>query len=128
MKFLLNMNLPRTLVRLLSSAGHECRHAGDIGLSRSSDMMIIEEARAKGEVIITHDLDYGHLLAFSGETTPSVIIFRLRNTHPNNLFAQIIGAWPKIEKPLLEGAIVVLEDAGIRIRELPITRQEDRRP
>ncbi len=53
-----------------------------------------------------------------------LLIFRLRNTHPNNLFARIIGTRPEIEKPLIEGAIVVLEDAALRIRRLPITQGE----
>ncbi len=124
MRFLLNMNVPRELGRRLGAEGHECRYTGDIGMARASDMAIMEEARANKEVIVTHDLDYGHLLAFSGESTPSVIIFRLRNTHPDNLFARIVGTWHEVEKPLLEGAIVVLEDTVLRIRKLPIAREE----
>jgi len=69
-------------------------------------------ARAKesGETLITHDLDYGNLLAFSGETSPSVIIYRLRNTHPGNLYARLMSTWPEIEKALQEGAIVVIDE------------------
>lgn len=122
MKFLLNMNTPRELGRRLIAKGHECRHVGNIGMSQASDVEIMEEARANKEVIITHDLDYGHLLAFSGESKPSVIIFRLRNTHADNLFVRIINAWSEIEKPLFEGAIVVIEDSVIRIRKLPIVQ------
>jgi len=122
MRFLLNMNVPRELGRRLTAQGHECRHVGDIGMAQASDVAIMEEARGNKEIIVTHDLDYGHLLAFSGEPAPSVIIFRLRNTHPDNLFARIMGAWPEIEKPLLEGAIVVLEDAAFRVRRLPIAQ------
>jgi predicted nuclease of predicted toxin-antitoxin system len=124
MKFLLNMNVPRELGRRLAAQGHECRHAGDIGMAQASDVAITEEARGSKETIVTHDLDYGHLLAFSGEPAPSVIIFRLRNTHPDNLFARIMSTWPEIDKPLLKGAIVVLEDAAFRIRRLPITQEE----
>ena len=93
-------------------------------MARKNDTAIIEEARAKSEVIATHDLDYGNLLAFSGERSPSVVIFRLRNVHPDNLFARITAAWPEIEKPLFEGAIVSLEDATVRIRRLPVEREE----
>ncbi|MBC7265190.1 MAG: DUF5615 family PIN-like protein [Chloroflexi bacterium] len=123
MKFLLNMNVPRELGRRLAARGHECRHVGDIGMAQASDVAIIEEAKANKEVIVTHDLDYGHLLAFSGEPAPSVIIFRLRNTHPDNLFARMMSTWPEIERPLLEGAIVALEDAALRIRRLPIAQE-----
>lgn len=122
MKFLLNMNTPRELGRRLTAKGHECRHVGNIGMSQASDVEIMEEAKTNKEVIITHDLDYGHLLAFSGESKPSVIIFRLRNTHADNLFVRIINAWSEIEKPLFEGAIVVIEDSVIRIRKLPIVQ------
>lgn len=120
MRFLLNMNLPRELGERLGALGHEARHAGDAGLGRAADKTIVAEARAKGEVIVTHDLDYGPLMAFSGEASPSVVIFRLRNTRPENLAAQLIQAWPEIETPLNEGAIVILEDEIWRIRKLPI--------
>lgn len=125
MKFLLNMNVPRELGRLLSTQGHEYRHVGDVGMARAGDEAIIEEARANRETIVTHDLDYGRLLAFSGASVPSVIIFRLRNTSLENLFAQIANAWTEVERPLTEGSVVVLEDAVLRIRRLPIAGDEE---
>ena len=123
MRFLLNMNVPRELGRLFAAKSYACRHVGDIGMARASDIAIIEEARVSKEVIVTHDLDYGRLLAFSGEPAPSVIIFRLRNTHPDNLFARMMSVWPEIETPLTEGAIVILEEATLRIRILPIAEE-----
>lgn len=122
MRFLLNMNVPRELGRRLAAEGHNCLHVGDISMAQATDLAIIEKARSSREVILTHDLDYGHLLAFSGESIPSVVIFRLRDTHPDNLLARIMDTWHEIEKPLLEGAIVVMEDAALRIRRLPIAR------
>ncbi len=124
MKFLLNMNLPRELGTLLKSKGHEWRHAGDVSLGDAKDSVIVQQARASGEVIVTHDLDYGHLLAFSGENSPSVIIFRVRNTRVEHLFSRLTLAWSEIERPLAEGAIIAMEDATLRIRRLPIDRDD----
>lgn len=124
MIFLLNMNVPREPGRRLTVEGHQCRHVGDIGMAQAIDAAIVQEAKTHREIIVTHDLDYGHLLSFSGEQVPSVIIFRLRNTHHENLFARIMDIWSEIEKPLLNGAIVVLEDAALRIRRLPISREK----
>ena len=124
MKFLLNMNVPRELGKRLAAQEHSYRHVGDIGMAQASDAATVQEARATQEVIITHALDYGNLLAFSGASTPSVVIFRVRNTHSANLFARMTKTWGEIERPLLEGAIVVLEDAALRIRRLPITQDE----
>lgn len=120
MKFLLDMNLPRSLGKRLEEAGHECRHVGDLGLSQAKDMDIMAEAKENQEVILTHDLDFGHLLAFSGDMVPSVIIFRLRDCHPVQLFARLSAVLPAIDEPLREGAITILEDAAVRIRRLPI--------
>ena len=120
MKFLLNMNVPMGLGKLLATRGHDYRHVRDIGMARADDAQIVQAARRNQEVIVTHDLDYGSLLAFSGEATPSVVIFRLRNIHSRNLFSRIMSAWAEIEYPLSQGSIVVLEDASFRIRSLPI--------
>ncbi len=121
MKFLLNMNMSRALGRRLIEVGHECRHVADIAMARASDASILAEARRSHEVVLTHDLDYGHLLAFSGELEPSVIIFRTRNSHSNHLFTRMMGAWSELERPLSEGAIVAVEDATLRIRRLRIS-------
>ncbi len=122
MKWLLNMNIPRRLKILLESVGHQCRHAGDIGLERASDLTILQEAAKADEVILTHDLDYGRLLAFSGADRPSVVIVRLSQPHPDAIFKQMMVVWETIEQPLMDGAIVVLEDATVRIRLLPIRK------
>jgi hypothetical protein len=71
-------------------------------------------------VVLTHDLDYGRLLAFSGAFKPSVVIIRLSRPTPRNIFERLMAVWVMIERPLMEGAVVALEDATIRIRRLLI--------
>ena len=120
LRFLLNMNLPRELGRLLSLQGHTCRHAGDVGLASAKDERIVAEAKSTREVIITHDLDFGTILSFSGEDAPSVIIVRMANTHPSRLLARLTAVLPEVERALAQGAIVVVEAAAARVRRLPI--------
>ncbi len=120
MNFLLDMNLPRQLGRLLQQDGHRWRHVGDIGLHEADDIDIVAEARSQREVILTHDLDYGGLLAFSGDSSPSVVIVRLRQPQAEAISAQLRDSWSELEPALAAGAIVVLEDGVVRIRRLPI--------
>ena len=120
MKFLLDMNVPRSLGQRLENVGHKSRHVGDVGMFQANDSEIINVAQANNEAIITHDLDFGDLLAFSGASSPSIIILRLRNTEPTNLFEKILTSWPEIEQPLQKGALVIINDQKVRIRELPI--------
>lgn len=124
MKFLLNMNLPRELGRMLASVGHEWRHVADIGMARAADANILAEAKSQSECVLTHDLDYGQLLAFSGDSAPSVIIFRLRRVDAELLFRRVVNAWGEIEDRLKEGAIVAMEESATRIRRVPIAKDK----
>jgi predicted nuclease of predicted toxin-antitoxin system len=119
-KFLLNMNVPRALGSMLMLEGHDCRHVGDIGLGEASDAVIVAEARSRGECVITHDLDYGQLLAFSGDPAPSVLIFRLRRADTKLMQARMASCWNEVEPALAGGAVTVIEEAAVRIRPLPI--------
>jgi predicted nuclease of predicted toxin-antitoxin system len=103
MKFLLNMNpyamkflmnMPRSLAKRLQDKGYLFRHAEDIGLSYAEDWEIIEEARRQGEIILTHNLDYGGLLAFTRQSSPSIIIFRIRRSQPDQIFQKLIDILP----------------------------------
>jgi len=120
MNFLLNMNVHRDMTAPLKKRGHICRHVGDIGMARAKDTEIVAEAKRTGEVILTHDLDYGHLLAFSGEKAPSVIILRLRDLQTDEIMVRFDSVWNEIENHLIEGAIISLSDKSLRIRKLPI--------
>jgi predicted nuclease of predicted toxin-antitoxin system len=121
-RFLLNMNLSRELGRLLETRGHQWRHVRDFGLGRAEDFQILNAAKAGQEVILTHDLDYGQLLAFSGDVRPSVVIFRCRNILPTTLFGLMMKNWDEWGSALEEGALIIVEDAAARIRRLPIGR------
>jgi len=123
-KFLLNMNVPPALGPMLSAEGHEWRHAADLGMSRASDAAILAEAKSRGECVATHDLDYGQLLAFSGDSAPSVLIFRLRRADSAMLHDRMRAVWREIEEGLASGAIVIVEEAATRIRRLPISRDK----
>jgi predicted nuclease of predicted toxin-antitoxin system len=91
-------------------------------MARASDASILAEAKGQGECVVTHDLDYGQLLAFSGDSAPSVLIFRLRRTDTKLLYERMTAAWGEIEEGLKGGAVVVIEEAATRIRRLPIAK------
>lgn len=124
MRLLLNMNLPRDLARRLIDLGHECRHVGDIGMAESIDEDILETARKTGEVILTHDLDYGTLLAFSGASSPSVVIFRLTDIRTANLEHMFVASLPHVSELLESGAVVVVSDKAVRVRKLPVSQPD----
>ncbi|MCU0426405.1 MAG: DUF5615 family PIN-like protein [Candidatus Kapabacteria bacterium] len=123
MKFLLDVNVAPRLGDMLHKEGHSYRHIALIGLGDSTDTAILELARRNNEVVITHDLDFGALLAFSNASSPSVITLRLHQINTEAMFKILSVNWHNIEKPLIDGALVLIEQEHIRIRHLPIERR-----
>jgi len=120
MKFLLDVGISPALGQLLEVNGHEFRYLPDHFSNKTSDSGILEIARQAEEVIITHDLDFGRLLAFSGERMPSVILFRIHHINAEVFHELLVQNWEIIAEPLATGALVVIEMESIRVRMLPI--------
>jgi predicted nuclease of predicted toxin-antitoxin system len=120
LRFLLDINLPSSLVSRLSHLGHEAIHSGKLGLAKATDEALLSLAESREMVLLTHDLDFGQLMAFSRKRKPSIVIFRVQKTNSLLIEKLLMKSWKVIEKPLLEGAIVVIEEKDFRIRPLPI--------
>ena len=71
-------------------------------------------------VLLTFDLDFGHILAASHDRAPSVTIFRVSNARPERVNAHLESVLGEVSAALGEGAIVVVEDERHRVRKLPI--------
>ena len=71
-------------------------------------------------MILTFDLDFGEILALSGNQIVSVVIFRLRNTTTPFVIQRLEVVLLDASTALAAGAIVIVEDFRIRIRRLPL--------
>ncbi len=120
MNFLLDVNISPVLGSLLKNNGHTFRFASTIENGTLTDRSILLIAKEAGEVIITHDLDFGELLAFDNNNKPSVILFRIHHINAALFYSLIQQNWNTIEEPLNNGALVVIEAHNIRIRKLPL--------
>lgn len=120
MKFLLDVGISPALGRLLEAEGHEFRYLPDYFSNKTSDSGILEIALEAGEVIITHDLDFGKLLAFSSQNLPSVILFRIHHINAKVFYDLLRECWEQIAEPIDKGAFIVIETESVRVRMLPI--------
>jgi predicted nuclease of predicted toxin-antitoxin system len=57
------MGIPIGSVAHFRRAGHDIVHLREQGLQRLPDPEPLEEARAEGRVLLTHDLDFGQLIS-----------------------------------------------------------------
>jgi predicted nuclease of predicted toxin-antitoxin system len=120
MKFLADMGISPRTVTFLESLGLDAVHLQEQGLGRLSDPLILRKARERGRVLLTHDLDFGELMAASGAELPSVVIFRLHDMRPElvNVYReQILTVHGELLK---QGLIVSVSERQIRLRNLPV--------
>ncbi len=76
-------------------------------------------ALAGGYVVVTHDLDYGAMLAQTHATGPSVLQVRGQNVLPEDIGPVVIAALRQYDAALAAGALVVVEVKKSRARVLP---------
>ncbi len=124
MKFLANMGISPDAIVFLQSIGYEGFHLGREGLGRLPDSQILAKAHTEGYIILTHDLDFGDLMAASGASAPSVIIFRLRNMRPESVNRHLQQVLDHFQSELEKGAVITVTEGNIRVRELPIEKND----
>src|SRR5215216_4327324 len=114
------MPLSPTLARWLADSGHDAIHASDIGMERASDAEIVGRAKREGRTVITADLDYPRLLALTGATEPSLILFRGVDWSDADVIARVDQLLETMTDDDVERSVLVVERNRVRRRRLPI--------
>jgi predicted nuclease of predicted toxin-antitoxin system len=121
-KLVVDMNLSPNWISFLESHGWSAVHWSRIGNPRASDATIVEWAVTHERVVITHDLDFGTILALTHATGPSVLQVRAADVMPDRLGDAVLAALSQHEADLSSGALVVVDESRSRVRLLPIGR------
>jgi predicted nuclease of predicted toxin-antitoxin system len=119
MKLLVDMNLSPRWVGFLVDAGIETTHWLTVGAANAPDTGIMAYAEAHGRVVLTHDLDFGAILAATRGSRPSVVQIRSEDVSPESIGAQVVSALRQLEAELKDGALVTVDPNRTRLRILP---------
>ena len=77
-------------------------------------------ARLNGYVVLTHDLDFGAILAATQGTKPSVVQIRSENVAPQAIGQPVVGALLQMTAELERGALLTIDPSRARLRVLPL--------
>ena len=122
MNFLIDENLPSSLVDYLRIKGHTALHVQDAGLAASADSTILRSALENHAVVVTHDGDFPQMLALSRASGPSVILLRGDiPDEPEDIAILISSLSPEAVLALEDGAVVSIDARGVRVRRLPLS-------
>ena len=120
MNFLADMGISPSIINQLVTDGHNAIHIASEGMARASDHLILEKARKENRILLTHDLDFTDIMAASKDSLPSIILFRLNNMRPENVYYFLSKIIISHEELLKQGIIVSVNEARIRVRQLPV--------
>lgn len=123
MKILIDVCLTPRWCEILNKAGFESLHWSNVGPVSASDADILEWARDRNYILLTHDLDFGAILAATSADAPSVVQVRTQHPRPEAIGELLVAVLRRYETDLADGALLVVDPARSRIRRLPLSRE-----
>jgi len=124
MKVLIDMNLSVRWVDILAGAGIEAAHWSTVGASNAPDSVIMAYARVNDCVVLTHDLDFGAILAATHGEKPSVVQIRAEDISPDAIGKQIVMALQQMASDLEKGVLLTVAPNRTRLRLLPLLSRQ----
>lgn len=120
MRLLIDMNLSPRWVELCGRNGIEATHWSSLGAPTAPDEEIMRRAAAGGMIVLTHDLDFGAILAATKGAKPSVIQLRADDTSPEAAGPAVLQAIRQCAPELTHGALITVDVARFRVTLLPL--------
>jgi predicted nuclease of predicted toxin-antitoxin system len=105
-KFLVDNQLPASLVRFLVQRGFEAEHVLDLKMDEATDHAIWRHAAARQMTLISKDEDFVYL-ASQPDAAAQLVWVRIGNCRNAALFAAFDTAWPQLQAALEQGIPVV---------------------
>ncbi len=125
MKLLVDMNLSPSWVERLARHGLEAVHWSTIGAATAADVEILTFANEHHFVVITNDLDFSAILAAGVLDGPSVVQIRSHDLLSDVVVSIVAKALDAHREDIERGALLSIDEAGTRVRVLPLRRSRD---
>ena len=125
MKLLVDMNLSPSWIERLAHHGFEAVHWSTIGAATAPDVEIVTWANEHEFVLITNDLDFSAILAAGAANGPSVVQIRTQDLLSDIVVNTVAQALEAHRKDIERGALLSIDEAGTRVRVLPLRRPHD---
>jgi predicted nuclease of predicted toxin-antitoxin system len=117
-QFLLDANLPRSMISVVQRAGHACTHVRDTAFAAASDAQIAAHARTAGLTLVTRDLDFGDVRNYPPEQYAGLVVFRLPDTATAVTICQMAERFLAQTSVIaaVPGRLAVVEFGRLRLR------------
>jgi predicted nuclease of predicted toxin-antitoxin system len=119
-RFLLDMGVSPKVIEMLRHLGHEAEHVASCGMADADDRQIFDRAVREDQIVITTDLDFGHLAVMRRQPFPGLILLRLDNptaARMSDCLQRFLADRPEDD---YRSAIIILEPGRWRRTAIPL--------
>ncbi len=116
MRILADENCDRAIVEALRNAGHDVFFALE-GARGAGDIELFHMAHREQHVLLTDDLDFGHIAKVETQRPVAVVIVRIGELPRSARIRRVVDAIMAIMRSL-DGQIAVIEPSQTRLRAM----------
>ncbi|WP_295433925.1 DUF5615 family PIN-like protein [uncultured Thiodictyon sp.] len=118
MRFLLDANMPRSVLALLLQVGHEAEHVKDIGFGDARDDEIAARACTDGAILVTRDLDFADVRRYVPQAAPGFLVLRVPDDWTAQQIVALLGRFLAMDSLVaaLPGHLAILDQHQVRFR------------
>jgi len=106
-------NCDRMIVVALREAGHDVVSIREIE-GGCEDSYIFDLAQAESRIVLTSDLDFGHLCEHRTPRPPAIVVMRLDRVNRQTRSQRIVAVLNSVGS--IEGHLLIVEPSRIRVR------------
>ena len=118
MRFLIDANLPRSIIDLIVRLGHDPEFARDIGLAAAPDSAIAARAQTTHSALLTRDLDFADMRNYPPEYYFGIVVFRFAEDATAKDIVRVAEVF--LREPAfvneLSGRLAIVEADRVRFR------------
>lgn len=116
MNFKVDENLPAECAALLRDAGFGADTVAEEDSAGADDTAIALSIRTEGRVLITLDLDFANIQAYSPSTYSGIIVLRLKRQDRHAVLGLVLRIVSALKMRLPAGDLWIVEPDRIRFR------------
>lgn len=113
--FLLDENVPFSLIQYLENKGYEANHLKEMGKSGIKNGEVYKLAEERGAWIITRDADFQNIKRFDSFDLKGIILFKLPKTKTEFLLKAMDRFLDKFQENLVRKHLIIIEEDQIKI-------------
>ena len=115
---MLDANMPRSALSVISAHGHRVDHVKDFGMWGDTDQRIAEWANTEGAALITRDLDFADVRSYPPESSAGFLVLRVPDNWTAPRIAKLLDRFFGMTDLVAQipGHLVILDPQQARYR------------